>query len=83
MTEQKYPISQLKRAVELEAQEREKTAAFNGAYNDGGAAALRNEVHWYSMGERGEYPKQWEKYNRHIDAEYSEYLRLQKKFGGG
>lgn len=80
---QNYTVDELKKAVAIEADEREYTAAMNGSYSDGGATALREQLRWYEMGERGTYPKDWEKYSRHVDAEYAEFLRLQKKFGGG
>lgn len=75
-----YSIEDLIRAVKLEADNRAKTAAYSGAMNDGGSGSLLNQVKFYEMGMNNIYPKEWEIYNRHIDPEYKEYLRLKGKF---
>lgn len=77
-----YEINELKNAVYLEAKEREFSAGMNGEHGDRGASRLREQLKFYEMGANLEYPKEWEKYKRHIDPEYKDYERLKRKFEG-
>lgn len=76
-----YSVDELIKAVKIEAENRKSAAAFNGEFGDGGAGVLLAQVKYFEMGRDGVYPKEWEKYKRHIDPEYQEYLRLKSKFG--
>ena len=75
-----YKIDDLIKSVEIEADNREKGTAMRGAMSDDGAGYLREQVKFYKMGMDGVYPREWEKYTKHIDEEYQEYLRLKNKF---
>ena len=76
----KYTIEELIKAVKIEAKNRADNAAYNGERHDGGSSTLLNQVKYYEMGMKGEYPEEWERFNRHIDPEYKDYLRLKNKF---
>ena len=80
MNMEKYEIEDLIKAVRIEAHEREQNAAYGGRMDDGGSGSLLKEVEFYEKGLRREYPKEWERYSKHIDPEYKEYMRLKNKF---
>lgn len=75
-----YSTCDLIKAVKIEAENRKTSAAFNGEYSDGGSGRLFDQVKYYEMGRDNIYPKEWEKYAKHVDPEYEEYLRLKSKF---
>ena len=62
----------------------QESAGYNGSWDDGGAARLREEVKFYRYGLLGEIPEEWKKhiveYRRENDPEYDEYKRLKEKF---
>lgn len=59
-------------------------AGFGGRHDDGGAQNLRDQVRFYTMGQRGLMPADWFKYKedfeRTEDPEYAKYLELKQKF---
>jgi len=75
-------------AVELylaAADKAEDNAAHAGSHNDGGASRMRDLVAAYNCGRYGNVPE-WLKPHvveaaRREDPEYTEFVRLQKKFG--
>lgn len=70
--------------VLAKAQSKGIDAGYNGAMNDGGQGALEREVEAYVAALACTAPKCWDEYvkefNRLNDPEYSEFLRLSKKF---
>lgn len=75
-------IKQIIEVIKEEAHERKMGAAFNGERSDGGASILENQIRFYLLGQKGEVPPEWKKYEHKIDPEYREYMRLKEKFGG-
>lgn len=59
-----------------------KNAAYNGEMGDGGSAALRKEVLFYQLGQKGELPEAWKSYAQQLDPEWKEFQRLKEKFEG-
>lgn len=64
-----------------EAERRRTSAGFSGARDDGGAGILEAQVRFYRSGQAGVMPPEWQEYEKQLDPEYEEYLRLVKKFG--
>ena len=69
------------------AQRKKMDAGFAGAWDDRGASEILQQVEFYWMGFRREFPRQWEKYLAQMEEEkleredeYQTYLRLKKKF---
>jgi hypothetical protein len=75
-----WTAEQLIKAAHIEAKERSQNAAHGGFRDDGGASVIEGQIRFYEMGRLGQVPIEWEKYAKHIDPEYKELLRLEKKF---
>lgn len=75
-------LEKLFKLLAEEADDRANSAYYNGAFNDGGASAIFEEIDIYKKGMNMEIPKQWEKHLVKLDAEYDEYIRLKNKFEG-
>lgn len=73
-------IEKLKKAVMAEARDRRDAAGLNGRGIDG-ADELEDQVRFYTYGQHGALPPEWEKYEHRLDPEYETYLRLKEKFG--
>lgn len=60
------------------------SAGYGGRMDDGGSQQLRDQVRFYNMGRGGVLPTEWINYKKDfektIDVEYDEYVRLKKKF---
>jgi len=67
--------------VEKRAKEVADNAAFGGCMHDGGASSLREQIEFFNCGRRRVIPSGWAQYEKQIDPEYTEYLRLKQKFG--
>jgi hypothetical protein len=57
-------------------------ASFSGSWGDGGASDLEKQVRFFKYGMNLALPPEWEHYNQRLDPEYTEFLRLKKKFEG-
>lgn len=73
-------IEALKCAVLQEAEARRDSAGHNGRMDDGGAGWLENQVKFYTYGQNGEIPEEWNKIAQTLDPEYETYQRLKRKF---
>ena len=80
----KVDFGQVMGAVLKYADERATSAAYGGERNDGGASVYREQVKFFSYGLRNELPPEWKSFERKVskesDPEYSEFLRLKRKF---
>lgn len=67
-----------------EAQSAETNAGMGGRYDDGGASRLKDQVKFFKYGLICQMPPEWKEHADQItkeeDPEYTEYIRLQKKF---
>lgn len=63
-----------------DANRKEKDAVYAGERSDGGASRLREQVKFYNYGRKNEVPIEWRDYEKQLDEEYEEYLRLKNKF---
>jgi len=63
-----------------DAHQKKEGAAYNGSHGDGGASRLEEQVKFYRYGQKNIMPSEWGKYEKEIDPEYNEYMRLKKKF---
>lgn len=63
------------------AHNRRENAGFSGLHHDDGASLIESNVKFYNYGRAGQIPPEWEEYQKLLDPEYQEFLRLQKKFG--
>jgi len=57
-------------------------AGYSGAWDDGGAHILEEQVKWFNYGRVGTLPKEWQKFHQELEPEFKEYLRLKGKYGG-
>ena len=69
----------------LDAAEVKRIAAgMDGAWNDGGASELVNQVEIFKCGMEGTVPQRWIEYAKEVrdeaDPKWEEYLRLKDKF---
>jgi len=55
-------------------------AGYSGRWDDGGAGHLEDQVKFYRYGQQGVMPPEWAEYEKLMDPEYQEFIRLQKKF---
>lgn len=66
------------------ASELRSNAGYSGMHTDGGASELEAQIKCYWAGVEGKMPNIWElyhtEYKKVSDIEYTEYLRLKKKF---
>jgi hypothetical protein len=66
------------------AEELAMNAGYSGAYDDGGASALRRQVECYRAGLAGTLPDSWRAHHAEFarlnDPEFATYKRLQAKF---
>jgi NADH:ubiquinone oxidoreductase subunit len=67
-----------------DAQDKRSNASYGGRWDDGGAGSLETQVLFFQYGLAQTVPPEWnayeEQYEKEIDPEYREYLRLQRKF---
>jgi hypothetical protein len=56
-------------------------AGYGGRMDDGGASILEAQVKFFQHGLACRLPPEWEQYKKLLDPEYTEYLRLKRKFG--
>lgn len=77
---QSYVDSVIKE-IRKAAEERRQSAGYNGSMDDGGASRLERDVKFYLAGRSGSLPEEWKEYEKLLDPEYKEYLRLHQKFG--
>lgn len=80
----KKDIEDIMNLILKDADKREISAGYSGSHSDGGASRLRDQVNFYKAGMNGDIPPEWNEYvKEHVkntDPEYSEFVRLQKKF---
>jgi hypothetical protein len=56
-------------------------AGYGGRWDDGGASHMEDQVKFYRYGQQSIVPPEWKEYEKLLDPEYQEYVRLQQKFG--
>lgn len=56
-------------------------AGYGGRMDDGGAHVLESQVKFFQYGLSCSLPPEWDQYKKLLDPEYTEYLRLKRKFG--
>lgn len=78
---QKDLIDKLIPLVLKDAENKKLDAGMGGRWDDGGASVLENQVKFYQYGLKGQVPPEWKEYEKQLDPEYIEYLRLKRKFG--
>lgn len=78
----KEKIDKLIELALKDAENKRLDAGYGGHMHDGGASQIEAEVKFYQYGLAGRIPPEWEKYEKQLDPEWVEYLRLKKKFGG-
>jgi hypothetical protein len=67
--------------ISMEAKNRRESAGYNGRMDDGGASVLEAQVRFYKLGMEGKFPDEWQEFEKQLDPEYQEYIRLRRKFG--
>lgn len=71
--------------IRAEIDIRRHNAGMSGSWSDGGASELEKKLDVYASAIQGLVPQAWQgivdRYMAETDAEYQEYLRLEKKFG--
>jgi hypothetical protein len=67
--------------IQREAHDARESAGYNGSMHDGGASRLEEQIRFFEYGLVCTFPPEWEAYKKQIDPEYTEYLRLKRKFG--
>ena len=77
-------INEIVALILKDADKRESDAGMGGYSHDGGASKLREQVNFYLIGLREGFPDCWlnykEQFEKEIDPEYAQYLKLKKKF---
>lgn len=83
--EEKKLVRKMCLLIEEDAADKAYSAGMDGAREDYGAGALRDQVKFFRYGMNGVIPTEWTKYEvkakDSMDPEYSEYQRLKEKFG--
>lgn len=74
-------IDKLIPLVLKDAENKKFDAGMGGRWDDGGAARLEDQVKFFQYGMKGQIPPEWDQYQKLLDPEYIEYLRLKRKFG--
>lgn len=74
-------IDKLIPLVLKDAENKKLDAGMGGRWDDGGASRLEDQVKFFQYGMRGQIPPEWKEYEKLLDPEYIEYLRLKRKFG--
>lgn len=63
---------------------KERMAAMSGAAGDGGASRMRDKLKYWTAGLRNEVPDEYQgivrQFEKELDPEYAQYLKLKKKF---
>ena len=75
-------IERLIALVLADAQEKRTNAGYAGAWDDGGASRIEDQVKFYRYGQRNSIPEEWAVHAHKLDPEWAEYERLRAKFGG-
>lgn len=74
-------IDKLIPLVLKDAESKKLDAGYSGRWDDGGGGRLEEQVKFFQYGLRGQVPPEWKEYEKLLDPEYIEYLRLKRKFG--
>lgn len=74
-------VNQIITKVLEHAKHKREQAGYNGEYGDGVASILEMQVKFYNYGRENKIPPEWKDYEKQLDPEYTEYLRLKQKFG--
>lgn len=84
----------LDKVIELrlaDAESARLSAAYGGAYHDGGSGNLLNQVKFFNYGRNGTFPPEWNEtlkkakkilLQEENSVEYRKFLELKKKFEG-
>lgn len=80
----KIDIADVMELILKDAKNNAENAGYAGRQDDGGARELRAQVKFYRDGMNNVIPQEWFKYVEKIkitsDPEFSNYIRLKKKF---
>lgn len=79
MTDDKV-LTAIVELVRKAAADARSNAGYSGSWDDGGASRMERDIEFYLMGRSGLIPPDWKKYQKLLDPEYKEYLRLKNKF---